>query len=66
MSAITEISYSDMKYALKLIFSGDIVPKPNVSTYCAHGESEPVLYGNDDNEAQAIYTRGGFRCGWSS
>ena len=45
MSSITEVSYSNMKSAMKRIFSGDIAPKLSVSTYCAHVKSEPVFYG---------------------
>ena len=66
MSSITEVSYSNMKSAMKRIFSGDIAPKPSVSTYCAPVKSEPVFYGNDDDETQVMYTRGGFRRGRSS
>lgn len=58
MSAISEVTYNNMKSALRRVFCED-APE-NSSTAVAEVKSEPVFYGNEEEET-ALYTRGGGR-----
>ena len=61
MSAISDVSYPNMKSALKRIFSADIAPKSNIAAANVPVKSEPVFYGNETDDSQVFYTRGGKR-----
>jgi len=56
MSSIKEVTYENMKSALKRVFCDD-APKSDASSL--HTKSEPVFYGNEEKEDVPQHTRGG-------
>ena len=54
MSAITSVSYENMKSALERIFCGSITPSQISNTASVQVKTEPVLYENDDNAAITV------------
>ena len=59
MSAINNVSYDNMKSAIKRIFCNDINKNSDNSSSKVIVKNEPIFYGNDENEV--MYARNNFR-----
>lgn len=66
MSAITEVTYKNMKSALKRIFAAEIVSTSGSKVSNVEIKSEPVFYGEDNHEESFYARRNRCRRPWSS
>jgi hypothetical protein len=61
MSAIADVSYSNMKSALKRIFAGEICSKALVPQASVEVKSEAVFYSENSESEEVLYARGNRR-----
>ena len=52
MTAVTDVSFENMKFALKRIFCNNIAPKVDVGPFGVQVKTEPVYYGRKEDKNQ--------------